>query len=150
MPPKKPSSPRRPRARDIGLDVRAPKGTCDDRHCPFHGRLPLRGQVIEGTVVSTAMQRTAVVERTLLHFVPKYERYVKRRRRYLAHAPPCLAVPVGHRVRIAETRPLAKLVSFCIVQDLGEAALHVAGEEAVPAHPPAAPAPTEKPGSGAP
>jgi small subunit ribosomal protein S17 len=119
------------RARDIGLDVRAPKTRCDDRHCPFHGRLSLRGQVIEGTVVSTSMQRTAVVERTLLHFVPKFERYEKRRRRYLAHAPGCLHIPVGHRVRIAETRPLSKLVSFCIVEDLGEASLRVKGEEPV-------------------
>jgi small subunit ribosomal protein S17 len=87
--------------------------------------------VLEGTVVSTSMQRTAVVERTLLHFVPKYERYEKLRRRYLAHAPACLNVPIGHRVRIAETRPLSKLVSFCIVEDLGEASLRVTGEEAV-------------------
>ncbi|MGA7477238.1 MAG: 30S ribosomal protein S17 [Thermoplasmata archaeon] len=121
------------RARDIGLDVRAPKTRCDDRHCPFHGRLPVRGQVLEGTVVSTGMQRTAVVERTLLHYVAKFERYEKRRRRYLAHAPPCLNVPVGHRVRIAETRPLSKLVSFCIVEDLGEAARRVRGEEPVDA-----------------
>jgi small subunit ribosomal protein S17 len=121
------------RARDIGLDVRAPKARCDDRHCPFHGRLSLRGQVIEGTVVSTSMQRTAVVERTLLHFVPKFERYEKRRRRYLAHAPTCLNIPIGHRVRIAETRPLSKLVSFCIVEDLGEASLRVKGEEPVAA-----------------
>jgi len=128
------------RARDIGLDVRAPKGRCDDRHCPFHGRLPVRGQLLEGTVVSTSMQRTAVVERTLMHFVPKFERYEKRRRRYLAHAPPCLNVPVGHRVRIAETRPLSKLVSFCIVADLGEAAHRVRGEDRLAE---AAPAPTE-------
>jgi small subunit ribosomal protein S17 len=127
------------RARDIGLDVRAPKARCDDRHCPFHGRLPLRGQVLEGTVVSTSMQRTAVVERTLLHYVPKFERYEKRRRRYLAHAPACLNVPVGHRVRIAETRPLSKLVAFCIVEDLGEAAFRVSSEEAVaPANAPPA------------
>jgi small subunit ribosomal protein S17 len=125
------------RARDIGLDVRAPKARCEDRHCPFHGRLPVRGQVLEGTVVSTGMQRTAVVERTLLHYVAKFERYEKRRRRYLAHAPPCLNVPVGHRVRIAETRPLSKLVSFCIVEDLGEAARRVRGEE--PVETPAAP-----------
>jgi small subunit ribosomal protein S17 len=77
------------------------------------------------------MQRTAVVERTLLHYVPKFERYEKRRRRYLAHAPPCLNVPIGHRVRIAETRPLSKLVSFCIVEDLGEASRRVRGEEPV-------------------
>ena len=128
-------TPKVPRARDIGLDVRAPKSRCDDRHCPFHGRLPVRGQLIEGTVVSRGMQRTAVVERTLLHFVPKFERYEKRRRRYLAHAPPCLDVPLGHRVRIAETRPLSKLVSFCIVADLGEATHRVRGEEEVPAEP---------------
>ena len=132
------------RARDIGLDVRAPKARCDDRHCPFHGRLPVRGQVLEGTVVSTGMQRTAVVERILLHYVAKFERYEKRRRRYLAHAPPCLNVPVGHRVRIAETRPLSKLVSFCIVEDLGEAARRVKGEESAPAEAPVT-APEETP-----
>jgi small subunit ribosomal protein S17 len=133
------TAPVRRRAHDIGLDVRAPKARCTDRHCPFHGRLPVRGQVIEGTVVSVSMQRTAVVERTLLHFVPKFERYEKRRRRYLAHHPPCLNVPVGHRVRIAETRPLSKLVKFCIVEDLGEAARRVKGEE--PEAPVGAPAP---------
>ena len=123
-------APRAPRAHDIGLDVRAPKGRCEDRHCPFHGRLPVRGQTLEGVVVSTSMQRTAVVERTLLHYVPKFERYERRRRRYLAHAPPCLGVVVGHRVRIAETRPLSKLVSFCIIADLGDAARRVRGEDA--------------------
>ena len=132
-------APAKKRGRDIGLDVRAPKEACDDHHCPFHGRLPVRGQVLEGMVVSTAMQRTAVVERTLLHFVPKFERFEKRRRRYLAHNPPCLKIAVGRRVRIAETRPLSKTVSFCIVQDLGEGAVRVKGEEATL---PPAPAPT--------
>jgi small subunit ribosomal protein S17 len=132
-----PTSSVRPRARDIGLDVRAPKNACDDPHCPFHGKLSVRGQVLEGVVVSTAMQRTAVVERTLLHYVPKYERYEKRRRRYLAHAPACLAVPTGHRVRIAETRPLSKAVAYCIVEDLGEAAMAVPGDD--PHAPPATP-----------
>ncbi len=136
MSPTAPSRTRR--ARDIGLDVRAPKQACEDQHCPFHGRLSIRGQVLEGTVVSTAMQRTAVVERILLTRVPKFERYEKRRRRYLAHSPPCLGIVVGHKVRIAETRPLSKLVSFCIVEDLGEAARHTKGEEP-PALAPVAP-----------
>jgi small subunit ribosomal protein S17 len=134
-------TPAAPRANDIGLDVRAPRARCDDRHCPFHGRLPVRGQTLEGIVVSTSMQRTAVVERTILHFVPKFERYEKRRRRYLAHAPPCLRVTVGHRVRIAETRPLSKLVSFCVIADLGEAARRVQGEEASRAAPGETPTP---------
>jgi small subunit ribosomal protein S17 len=87
------------------------------------------------------MQRTVVVERTLLHFIPKYERFEKRRRRYLAHSPPCLHVPVGHRVRIAETRPLSKAVSFCVVQDLGEAKHRVRGEYVDPTKPEVAESP---------
>ena len=121
------------RARDIGLDVRSPKERCDDAHCPFHGHLSVRGQIFEATVVSTAMQRTAVVERTILRKLPKYERFAKRRRRYLVHDPPCLKVRIGRLVRVAETRPLSKTVTFCIVEDLGDAALRTSGEEAVPA-----------------
>jgi small subunit ribosomal protein S17 len=138
------SRPRTPRARDIGLDVRAPKGRCTDALCPFHGHLSVRGQVLEGTLVSTSMQRTAVVERTLLHFVPKFERFEKRRRLYLAHAPPCLPIPLGHRVRIAETRSISKTVSFCIVEDLGEAAQRVKAEEPAPAPEREAPTKAEK------
>jgi small subunit ribosomal protein S17 len=128
-PPPKPSA---RRARDIGLDVRSPKEPCDDRHCPFHGHLSVRGQIFEATVVSTAMQRTAVVERTILRPIPKYERIAKRRRRYLVHDPPCLKVRVGRLVRVAETRPLSKTVTFCIVEDLGDAARRTSGEEVVP------------------
>jgi small subunit ribosomal protein S17 len=131
------------RARDIGLDVRSPKERCDDRHCPFHGHLSVRGQIFEATVVSTAMQRTAVVERTILRRNAKYERYAKRRRRYLVHDPPCLKVRVGRLVRVAETRPLSKTVTFCIVEDLGDAARRTSGEEVVPL--PSAPAPEKIP-----
>ncbi len=134
-----PSPPRARRARDIGLDVRSPKERCDDQHCPFHGHLSIRGQIFEATVVSTAMQRTAVVERTILRRIPKYERYAKRRRRYRVHDPPCLKVRVGRLVRVAETRPLSKTVTFCIVEDLGDAAHHLSGDDVapVPATPPA-------------
>lgn len=88
--------------------------------------------------MSRSMQRTAVVERTLLHYVSKFERFEKRRRRYLAHAPPCLDVPLGHRVRLAEIRPLSKLVSFCIVADLGEATRDLPGEDSTAPAGPAA------------
>ena len=36
----------------VGLNVQEPETTCDDPNCPFHGTLPLRGQVLEGIVVS--------------------------------------------------------------------------------------------------
>ena len=45
--------------RDIGIDVKAPSATCEDKHCPFHGQLPVRGQIIDGVVVSVKMNGSA-------------------------------------------------------------------------------------------
>ena len=103
-------------AKDIGIDVKPPESSCEDANCPFHGTLPVRGQIIDGVVVSTKMDRTAVVERKYLKFQNKYERYEKRTSRYSAHSPPCLEIGVGDRVRIMECRPITKTVSFVIVE----------------------------------
>lgn len=109
----------RPAARDIGLDVKPPAETCTDRHCPFHGTLPVRGTVLNGTVVSAKMQGTVVVEREYLKYHPKYERYEKRTSRYLAHSPPCLKASVGDAVTIMECRPLSKRVSYVVIENRG-------------------------------
>ncbi len=106
-------------ARDIGIDVPAPRAGCEDQHCPFHGKLSVRGQALEGVVVSARMQRTVVVERQYDEFIRKYERYEKRTRRMLAHAPPCLGLAPGHRVTMMECRPLSKTVSFVVIQNRG-------------------------------
>src|SRR2546427_12936092 len=82
--------PRQPGVRDVGIDVPVPEKTCTDAKCPFHGRLPVRGQTLEGVVVSTRMQNTVVIERQYLRFIRKYQRYEKRTRRMNVHAPPCL------------------------------------------------------------
>ncbi|HEX9566931.1 MAG TPA: hypothetical protein VGA48_04970, partial [Thermoplasmata archaeon] len=50
-------------ARDVGIDVPVPEKSCTDAKCPFHGRLSVRGQTLEGVVVSTRMQNTVVIER---------------------------------------------------------------------------------------
>lgn len=104
------------KVRDIGIDVKPPEATCEDRNCPFHGNLPVRGQIIDGVVVSTKMDKTAVVERNYLKYHKKYERYEKRTSRYMVHNPPCLQVNVGDKVRIMECRPISKTVSFVIVE----------------------------------
>ena len=106
-------------SKDIGIDVAAPERSCEDHNCPFHGRLPVRGQTLEATVVSTRMQRTVVVERYYLRYIKKYERYEKRTRRMNVHAPPCLALAEGHRVTIMECRPLSKTVSYVAILDRG-------------------------------
>ena len=59
----------------VGLNVQEPETTCDDPNCPFHGTLPLRGQVLEGIVVSNKAERTISVERSYYKFIKKYERY---------------------------------------------------------------------------
>ena len=56
----------------VGLNVQEPKTTCDDPNCPFHGTLALRGQVLEGTVVSDKAERTITVERSYYKFIRNY------------------------------------------------------------------------------
>jgi len=102
--------------RDIGLDVTPPEGTCDDPNCPFHGKLPVRGQVFDGMVVSDKMTGTVVVLREFEKKVPKYERYEKRRSKVHAHNPPCLNAKEGDFVKIAECKPLSKTKSFVVVE----------------------------------
>lgn len=104
-------------ARNIGLNVKPPKETCTDVNCPFHGRLPVRGQVITGVVSSKRMQGSILVKKEFRHYVPKYERYEKRTSIYPAHCPPCISVNVGDEVRIAECRPLSKTVSFVTIEN---------------------------------
>jgi len=65
------------------------------------------------------MEKTVVVEREYDVRVPKYDRYMKRRSRIPAHAPPCLGLEEGDTVRIAETRPLSKTKSHVVVEKLG-------------------------------
>jgi small subunit ribosomal protein S17 len=102
----------------IGLNVPEPEAACDDANCPFHGSLSVRGQTLEGTVDSTEMTKTVIVEREYDVRVQKYDRYMKRRSRVPAHHPPCLDLSVGDRVRIAETRPLSKTKSHVVVERL--------------------------------
>jgi small subunit ribosomal protein S17 len=103
-------------AKDIGIDVKPPESACDDGNCPFHGTLPVRGQIIDGVVVSTKMNNTAVVERNYLKFQNKYERFEKRTSRYSVHNPPCLQIGVGDEVKVMECKPISKTVAFVIIE----------------------------------
>jgi len=105
---------------DIGIDVKPPARACSDQNCPFHGRLPVRGQIFEGTVISDGMDKSAVIRRERLVFVPKYERYMKRTSRMSVHSPPCIAAKAGDQVTVMECRPLSKTIAFTIVSKKGE------------------------------
>ena len=104
------------KARDIGLEIDPPTDVCDDPKCPFHGKLPVRGAVIDGVVKNAKMKSTVVVERERWVNVPKYERLKRVTHKYSAHSPPCLAAKEGDKVTIAECRPLSKTVKFVVVK----------------------------------
>ncbi|OGC84045.1 30S ribosomal protein S17 [Candidatus Adlerbacteria bacterium RIFCSPHIGHO2_02_FULL_52_17] len=69
---------------------------------------------LKGTVVSAKMVDTAVVSVSRYVKHPKYKKYIKRTRRYLAHNPGNRANE-GDVVTIRSCRPLSKNKSFEIV-----------------------------------
>ena len=102
----------------MSLAFKKPKKTCEDRNCPFHGTLSVRGRILDGVVLSAKMDKTIVVQREYLQFSSKFVRYERRHSHIPSHNPPCLDVKEGERVRIAECRPLSKTVSFVVVEKL--------------------------------
>lgn len=102
------------------LSLKKPKKSCNDLNCPFHGTLSIRGRVLEGIVISAKMDKTAVVRRDYLNYMPKFKRYERRHSHIPAHNPPCINAKEGDRVKIAECRPISKTVSFAVVEKLEE------------------------------
>ena len=97
-----------------------PRKGCKDNNCPFHGRLKCRGKIFTAVVVSTKMQKTVTVGLERRYYLPKYERYEKRRTRIKAHNPKCISAKDGDIVRISECRPLSKTKNFVIIENLGK------------------------------
>ncbi len=64
-------------------------------------------RTLTGTVVSDKMDKTIVVEvqRTLMH--PVYKKYIKRRKKYMAHDSENQC-GIGDKVIILESRPLSR------------------------------------------
>ena len=95
-----------------------PKSTCNDQNCPFHGALSTRGHTLDGVITSAKMDKTVIVRRDYLNYMPKYKRYERRHSHIPAYNPPCISAKEGDRVRIAECRPISKTVSFVVIEKL--------------------------------
>lgn len=74
-----------------------------------------QGRTFEGVVVKSAMKDTAtvLVERYVKH--PKYGKFIRRSKKFLAHDEGNTA-QVGDKVTIKETRPMSKRKHFIIVK----------------------------------
>jgi small subunit ribosomal protein S17 len=85
-----------------------------------HGVRIDRRKVREGLVVSTAMDKTAVVAVVERVRHPRYAKTVQRTKRFYAHDEHN-DLRVGDRVRLAETRPFSKLKRWRVTEVLERA-----------------------------
>ena len=79
-------------------------------------------RLLTGTVTTAKGEKTisVSVERTYKH--PKYGKYVRKRKKYMAHDEKNEAA-VGDTVEIASTRPLSKLKRWRLVRIVEKAVL---------------------------
>jgi len=72
-----------------------------------------------GTVVSNSMDKTALimVERLTKHL--KYGKYVRRRKKYMAHDPKSVC-NIGDKVKIVESRPISKRKRWQVLNVIGK------------------------------
>ncbi len=103
------------KVKDIGLGFPPPERVCEDRNCPYHGHLKVRGILLEGVLVSKKMDKAGVILREYLHYDKKYQRYERRRSKVSVYIPPCMDVKEGDIVIAAETRPISKTIAFVLV-----------------------------------
>lgn len=73
-----------------------------------------------GTVTSDKMTKTVVVRVDRLVKHPKYRKYVRRKKQFMAHDE--LGATVGDKVRIVETRPLSARKRWRVVEIVQKAA----------------------------
>ncbi len=104
---------------------------CNDKKCPFHGSLSLRGRTLTGIIVNTDVHRSATIEVTRLKYIKKYERYEKRRKRIRVHNPPCISAIKGELVKVIESKPISKTKHFVVIEKLGKDILFKQKEELI-------------------
>ena len=117
--------------KEVGMGIKAPSKKCEDSKCPFHGSVKLRGRVFVGMLTSKDTHKTATVVWGRKEYVPKYERYLKKRSKLRVHNPSCINAKEGDFVKIVECKPLSKTKKFVIVEKLGEDIMFEQKEEAL-------------------
>ncbi len=86
---------------------------CNDRNCALHGERKTRGAVVEGEVVKVG-RKTAIVQRNLVRYLSKYERYIRTRSKIAAHNPECISAKVGDVVKVEECGKISKTKAWVV------------------------------------
>ncbi len=100
----------------IGLKVKEPERECQDIHCPFHGRLSIRGKLFDGKVTGSKAKQTITLQKDAPLYFSKFKRYARGTSTIHAHVPGCIDVETGDHVLTAECRPISKSVSYVVVE----------------------------------
>lgn len=96
-------------------------GICNDRLCPKHGTISLRGRSFKGFVIKKFPKRVVIeFERTV--YIKKYERYSARKTKLHARLPDCMwnEINIGDYIEIIECRPISKIVHFMVVKKISD------------------------------
>jgi len=92
---------------------------CNDRDCPIHGNLKMRGKTFKGIVISKHDKRIAIEFERMI-YIKKYERYAKTKTKIHARLPKCKEkeIQIGDLVKVKECRPLSKIIHFVFVEKI--------------------------------
>ena len=101
---------------NIGLKVKEPKRECEDKNCPFHGNLSIRGKLFEGKVTGNKARKTITLQKESAIYFTKFKRYARGKSTIHAHVPDCMDIESGNTVLTAECRPISKSVSYVVVE----------------------------------
>ncbi len=71
------------------------------------------GKTLRGKVISNKMKDTVVVSVSRFFKIPKYEKYIKKEKKYSVHSPN--KHEVGDFVSISECRPISKTKKFRVI-----------------------------------
>ena len=91
---------------------------CNDKNCPKHGTLRVYGGTIEGVVVSDKPKNTVIIEKQYLNYVPKYERYERRKTRISVHKPPCMDIHTGDTIIAGKCRKVSKTKAHVVLEKI--------------------------------
>ena len=102
--------------KNIGIKVNEPKPKDGDTKNPFNGTLSIRGKLFEGKIIKSKAKNTVVIQKESPVYFNKFKRYARGKSTIHAHVPSNLQVKEGDVVVAAECRPIAKSVSYVVIE----------------------------------